>query len=90
MTQSEPGIRHPIERLISLVQVFSKPNCVQCNMTYKVLDASGTEYNVTDITEDTEAYDFVTKELGYFQAPVVVAPDGTHWSGFRPDLINAL
>jgi len=90
MTQSEPGIRHPIERLISLVQVFSKPSCVQCEMTYKVLDKQGTPYNVTDISENREAYDFITKELGYLQAPVVVAPDGSHWSGFRPDLITAL
>lgn len=28
------------------------------------------------------------KELGYLQAPVVILPDGTHWSGFRPDLID--
>jgi len=27
--------------------------------------------------------------LGYLQAPVVVTPDA-HWSGFRPDRLNAL
>ena len=29
------------------------------------------------------------KELGYLQAPVVVTDD-EHWSGFRPDKIDAL
>lgn len=56
-------------------------------MTYKVLDSRGISYEVHDITKDVEAYEYVKEELGYMQAPVVVAGD-QHWSGFRPDLIN--
>ena len=41
-----------------------------------------------DITEDTQALEMV-KSLGYLQAPVVIAGE-EHWSGFRPDKINAL
>ena len=37
---------------------------------------------------DSEARDYVMA-LGYLQAPVVVAGN-EHWSGFRPDRINAL
>ena len=31
----------------------------------------------------------MVRELGYLQAPVVVAGD-THWAGFSPDKINNL
>lgn len=41
------------------------------------------------MSEDPEALDKV-KALGHLQAPVVVAEDGTHWSGFRPDKIANL
>ena len=45
-------------------------------------------YEVVDITESTQAREYVMS-LGYLQAPVVVAGDD-HWSGFRPDRIKAL
>ncbi|KAB1647319.1 MULTISPECIES: glutaredoxin-like protein NrdH [unclassified Pseudoclavibacter] len=70
------------------VTVYSKPACVQCNATYRALDKRGIDYTVVDITEDAAALAQV-KELGYMQAPVVVT-DGGHWSGFRPDKIDAL
>ncbi|MDO4607049.1 MAG: glutaredoxin-like protein NrdH [Bowdeniella nasicola] len=70
------------------ITVFSKPNCVQCDATYRALNKNGLEYTVVDITQDAEALANV-KALGYVQAPVVFA-DGDHWSGFRPDRIKAL
>ncbi len=71
-----------------MITVYTKPACVQCNATYKALDKQGVAYNVIDISEDTEARDYVMA-LGYLQAPVVVAGN-EHWSGFRPDRIKAL
>ena len=70
------------------VTVYSKPACVQCNATYRALDANGVDYNVIDLTEDAEARDYVMS-LGYLQAPVVVAGED-HWGGFRPDRINRI
>ena len=70
------------------ITVYSKPACVQCNATYKALDKQGLDYDVVDISEDTEARDYVMA-LGYLQAPVVVAGED-HWSGFRPDKIKTL
>jgi glutaredoxin-like protein NrdH len=70
------------------VTVYTKPACVQCNATYKALDKQGVEYNIVDITLDSDARDYVMA-LGYLQAPVVVA-GGEHWSGFRPDRIRSL
>jgi glutaredoxin-like protein NrdH len=70
------------------ITVYTKPACVQCNATYKALDKQGLTYDIVDITQVSEARDYVMA-LGYLQAPVVVA-GGEHWSGFRPDRIKAL
>mgnify|MGYP002651284419 FL=1 len=70
------------------ITVYSKPNCVQCNATYRALDKAGVSYETVDVTADAEALAQV-KSLGYAQAPVVVAGED-HWSGFRPDKIKAL
>ena len=70
------------------VTVYTKPSCVQCNATYRKLDALGIRYEVLDLSQDEEALE-MTKSLGYMQAPVVIAGD-EHWSGFRPDKIEEL
>lgn len=70
------------------ISVYSKPSCVQCTATYRALDKQGIEYEVFDLSEDEKALQTV-KELGYLQAPVVVAGEDS-WSGFRPDKINEL
>ena len=71
-----------------MITVYSKPACVQCTATTNELDRKGIEYTYIDLTKDMSAMDTV-KELGYMQAPVVVAGED-HWSGFRPDKIGML
>lgn len=68
--------------------VYSKPSCVQCTATYRALDAKGIQYTVVDLTTNPASLEYVMDELGYSAAPVVVASDQDHWSGFRPDLID--
>ena len=46
-----------------VVTVYTKPQCVQCNMTYRALDAKGINYDKVDITEDSRALEMV-KSLG--------------------------
>ena len=70
------------------VTVYTKPSCVQCTATYRALNAKGIEFEIFDVSVDEKALEAV-KELGYLQAPVVIADD-EHWSGFRPDKIDAL
>lgn len=70
------------------ITVYSKPACVQCTATTRAMDAKGIAYEVVDLSEDDAAMTRVT-ELGYRQAPVVVA-GSDHWSGFRPDMISRL
>lgn len=68
--------------------IYTKPDCVQCNATYRALDRQGFDYRVVDLTQDQQALNHV-KSLGYQQVPVIIAGDD-HWSGFRPDKIGAL
>ncbi|MGP9503999.1 glutaredoxin-like protein NrdH [Specibacter sp. AOP5-B1-6] len=72
------------------VTVYSKPACVQCNATYRALERRGISYVIVDVTQVPAALEYITAELGYSQAPVVVASDENHWSGFRPDKILEL
>lgn len=72
-----------------MLTIYSKPSCVQCNATYRALDDKGVEYDVVDMSVDPDALEKV-RALGHLQAPVVITPEGEHWSGFRPDLIAAL
>ena len=74
--------------MAEIVTVYVLPNCIQCTMTKRALDAAGIRYRVVDVSIDEAAHDLVS-ELGYRSAPVVVT--GTEsWSGFRPDKIAAL
>lgn len=52
-----------------------------------LMDSKGITYVTVDITEVPEALEYITVELGYSQAPVVVnnADDGDRWSGLRRD-----
>ncbi|GAA1892077.1 redoxin NrdH [Paeniglutamicibacter psychrophenolicus] len=72
------------------ITVYSKPSCVQCTATYRALDSAKIPYRVVDLTQVPAALEYVTDELGYGQAPVVVVDDQNHWSGFRPDMISEL
>jgi glutaredoxin-like protein NrdH len=68
--------------------VYSKPKCPQCVATYRAMDRKGIEYDVVDLTASPDAVAMI-RELGYQQAPVVVA-GSEHWAGFRPDKVAAL
>jgi glutaredoxin-like protein NrdH len=70
------------------VTVYTLPDCIQCEMTKKLLDRSNITYSSIDMSQDEDAKKIV-EDLGYKQAPVVVY-DKFNWSGFRPDKINAL
>jgi len=70
---------------MNTITVYSTgPSCQRCRMTTQVLDAKGVPYVVVDIRENPAARDYVTDELGYSEAPVVVVDDQDHWSGFQP------
>ena len=74
--------------MAEIVTVYVLPNCVQCTMTKRALDAAGIRYQVVDLSVDDAAHDLVSG-LGYRSAPVVVTGSDS-WAGFRPDKIAAL
>lgn len=64
-----------------------------CKMTTDVLTKRGVPFTEVDIRENAAARVYVTEELGYTAAPVVVVEDGTgedHWCDFRPDQIGRI
>ena len=76
--------------MTAAVTVYTKPSCVQCDMTHKLLDRLGIEHTTVDVTTDPDAHAYVTG-LGYQAAPVVVVNDGErHWGGFSPDKLRGL
>ena len=71
-----------------MTTVYTKPSCVQCDMTKKMLDKIGVEYDTVDITQDEIALEKIL-EMGFKSAPVVIT-DTDSWAGFNPDKINSL
>lgn len=72
--------------------VYTKPGCSNCDRTMEYFDSKGITYTPVDITEVPAALEYITAELGYSQAPVVVnnSDDQDHWSGLRRDkLVHA-
>lgn len=72
---------------MSPIIVYTKPACVQCTATFRALDKAGRPYTAIDITQDSQARDYVMS-LGYLAAPVVYVSPDEHWSGFRPDRLS--
>lgn len=71
-----------------MVTLLTKPQCVQCDLTKRVLTSEGIAFQERDMIQDPEALK-LAKELGYLAAPVVIAGD-SHWSGFQPERIKGL
>lgn len=71
-----------------MIKVFSKPSCVQCDMTLRTLDRQGLAYQVIDVSVDETSAQLI-QSWGYRQVPVVQFGD-EHWSGFRPERLAAL
>jgi glutaredoxin-like protein NrdH len=71
-----------------MVTVYTLPSCVQCESTKKYLTNKDVPFETVDLSQNEAAMERV-RGLGYQAAPVVIAGDD-HWSGFRPDKLNAL
>ncbi|NMR32465.1 glutaredoxin family protein [Crystallibacter degradans] len=67
---------------------YTKPGCFPCRKTIEKFQDAGIEPHVVDLTETPAALDYVSEELGYSQAPIVVIDDDFHWSGLNPDCIQ--
>lgn len=72
------------------ITVFTKNGCPQCEMTKNVLKGEGIEFEVRNVEEDQEAFDYVVEVLKLRQMPVVEVEGQKPFSGFRPDLLQEL
>jgi glutaredoxin-like protein NrdH len=70
------------------VKFYSRPGCPQCGATRKRLEAHEVEFSEYDVDVDPWAR-LEAVEFGYREVPVVVTDRGS-WSGYRPDLIDAI
>ncbi|MBE5502853.1 hypothetical protein E3G54_000140 [Mycobacteroides abscessus] len=77
------------ESLDMSIVVYTKHGCPQCTATKRALDRAVVPYRPVDVTGDPAARATVVS-LGYTSLPVVLLPDGRHWSGFSPDRIAEL
>jgi glutaredoxin-like protein NrdH len=72
-----------------MTTVYTKPQCVQCEATKRMMDKLGVEYTTVDIVENPEELQKLI-DMGYRAAPVVVTDEGDAWSGFQPAKIEEL
>jgi glutaredoxin-like protein NrdH len=71
-----------------MITVYTKPSCVQCDATKRMMDKLKIKYSSVDVTVDTEAFEMLL-DKGFKSVPVVVTDDDA-WAGFNPDKISEL
>lgn len=65
------------------VVIYTQPNCQPCKATLRRFNEAGINVKELPAAEHTD----LLKAMGHQQAPVVMT-GVTHWSGYRPDLID--
>lgn len=71
------------------ITLYSRTVCQQCTATKRKFAKHGIPFTEVNVEHDEAAAQFL-RDAGYTQAPVVITSDGDEWTGFRPDLIEAL
>lgn len=80
--------------MLSVTVYSTGSSCQRCRLTICKLEETGIRFTVIVVTDanNLAAREFITEDLGYSEAPVVIVDNEPqhHWSGFRPDLIDRL
>lgn len=74
-----------------MITVYSKPNCIQCEMTKMWLDQNKIQFELVDVSEHPEKLEEI-KLNGFQQLPVVTLDKyfENAWSGFNVDRLEEL
>nr|DAQ69417.1 MAG TPA: glutaredoxin-like protein [Caudoviricetes sp.] len=74
-----------------MLTVYSKPNCIQCEMTKMWLDQNKIQFETVDVSEHPEKLEEI-KLNGFQQLPVVTLDKyfENAWSGFNVDRLEEL
>ena len=68
-----------------MITIYSKPNCVRCEMVKRYLTDKGVPFGVIDVFEDDKALAML-RDKGFSQMPVVDV-NGEFHTGFQPNLL---
>ena len=77
-----------------MLTVYSKPNCIQCEMTKMWLTQNKIPFETVDTESNPEALELL-KHYGFTSLPVVVIDDefedpNKTWMGFQVDRLERL
>lgn len=74
-----------------MLTVYSKPNCIQCEMTKMWLNQNKIQFETVDVSEHPEKLEEI-KLNGFQQLPVVTLDKyfENAWSGFNVDRLEEL
>ena len=75
-----------------MIKVYSKHNCVQCEMTKEFLKQNKVEFEEINVDENEEALEII-KEKGFKNLPVVIVSNKGfvfEFDGFQMDLLEGL
>jgi len=75
---------------MSVVYVYSQPDCQPCKLVTKMFENADVNYRVIDISKDSLMRDYVTQHLGARSTPVVEAEGFPVVVGFKPDAITEI
>ena len=68
-----------------MITVYSKQNCVRCEMVKRYLNDKGVPFEIIDVLEDNKALASLRDE-GYAELPVVDV-NGEFHTGFQPNIL---
>lgn len=74
-----------------MIKVYSKPNCVQCEMTKEFLKQNNVEFEEVNVFEEEEELKLIQLH-GFKRLPVVTKNNSFDFafSGFQIDLLDEL
>lgn len=74
-----------------MITVYSKPNCMQCEMTKMWLDQNKIPYDTVDVIANPKELERI-KSLGFKDMPVVTLDKNFNnaWAGFNVDRLLEL
>lgn len=74
-----------------MITVYSRPDCMPCKFTKKILTENNIPFNNVDVSEEPEALE-VLKQHGFYELPVVAINQSFDFAfgGFQPDKLNDL
>lgn len=68
--------------------IYRADICNKCDATKRAMDKQGLEYEVLRAEDHQDIVEEVRAEIGSVVAPIVIAPDGSFWTDYRPDMVK--